>query len=151
MAVLLIFLFVVDQAWAPDLPGPLVVQPNGGASGGPVLMLRNGDIQQPRNIQLGYCDQSGCDPNGDVGAGGDGAPGHGPRGRLSIQYDVGLDTMIWDGQKGPLLYLSKKRSVLFSDHKPMIKLEHGQIYLYVVPRIIGHLRSREVRHALGGP
>lgn len=105
-------------------------------------MLRNGDFQQARNIQLGYCDDQGCDANGDIGAGGDGQPGHGPRGRLSIQYDVGLDTVIWDGYKEPLIVASKEQTVLYSDGKPMIKLEHGRIYflgriyLYQKPRIL---------------
>lgn len=148
-AALAAYLLTADAAWAPDLPPvpittnctePLsliaCVTPTGGASGGPVLHLRNGDIQHARNVQLGYCDDKGCDPNGDLGAGGDGAPGRGPRGRLSIQYDVGLDTIVWDGEKGPLLYLSKRRSVLYSDHRPMIKLQGGRIYLYKKPVIV---------------
>lgn len=90
---------------------PWIVQSTGGAAGGPVAMLRNGDIQQVRNIQFGFCDDQGCDPNGDIGAGGDGQPGHGPRGRLSANFDVGQDMIIYDGHKHPLVRFGPGRRI----------------------------------------
>jgi hypothetical protein len=126
------------------LPAPLQVTPAGGASGGPRLMLRNGDIQQVRNVQLGYCDDRGCDPNGDLGAGGDGTPGRGPRGALSLNYDVGKVVQLYDGQKGILVNSDTRgtvvyRSLVVKDQPHghvVMRVKGDQIVFYRRPKVV---------------
>jgi hypothetical protein len=73
------------------VPGTsLGIVPQGGASGGDALYLNSGDIIGPRNLQ-------GGGPGGapfDIGAGSTQDPSS-----LSLQYDIGRDTLIWDGHK----------------------------------------------------
>jgi hypothetical protein len=64
--------------------------PNGGAAGGPALMLPHGDILNVRNIQGGIVE----DPNLDIGAGSTAHPGD-----IALNFDVGRCVRIFDGRK----------------------------------------------------
>lgn len=66
------------------------IVPHGGASGGDALYLNSGDIIGPRNIQCGGPGRTPCD----IGAGSTQDPSN-----LALNYDVGHDTLIYDGHK----------------------------------------------------
>jgi hypothetical protein len=68
----------------------LAIVPRGGAGGGDALYLNGGDIIGPRNLQ-------GGGPGGqpfDIAAGSTEDPGN-----LSLNWDVGRSTLIYDGHK----------------------------------------------------
>lgn len=70
------------------------VQP-GGLEGGARVILGSGtDIENVRNIQMGFGDS----PNGDISAGGDGTAKGGARGALVFNRDNGYGTFIGRGR-----------------------------------------------------
>lgn len=75
---------------AGDDYAPMTVQARGGVEGGDALILPRGDILNVRNIQGGMIG----DTNLDIGAGSTEHPGN-----LSLNYDVGRRTLIYDGRK----------------------------------------------------
>jgi hypothetical protein len=87
LAVLTVVLLLAVPATAQD------IIPNGGAAGGPALMLPHGDIlnvRNIRNIQGGIVE----DPNLDIGAGSTAHPGD-----IALNFDVGRCVRIFDGRK----------------------------------------------------
>jgi hypothetical protein len=84
LAVLTVVLLLAVPATAQD------IIPNGGAAGGPALMLPHGDILNVRNIQGGIVE----DPNLDIGAGSTEHPGD-----IALNFDVGRCVRIFDGRK----------------------------------------------------
>lgn len=65
----------------------------------PCLQLYKADVINVRNFQGGTADN----PNLDISAGGGGEDAEHPRGHVSVQWDNGSDTVIFDGAKNALL------------------------------------------------
>jgi len=86
---LLALLLVAAPAAADDLSG-YRFEAGAGASGGTALFLPNGDLLNVRNVQGGM----ESDPNLDIGAGSAGHPGD-----VSLNWDVGRCTKVWNGRK----------------------------------------------------
>lgn len=68
----------------------LGIVPGGGADGGDALYLNSGDFIGPRNIQCGGPGGAPCD----IGAGSTEDPSN-----LALNFDIGRDTLIFDGHK----------------------------------------------------
>jgi hypothetical protein len=81
---------VLVAALVAPFAGAQTIEPNGGAAGGDALYLPRGDIIGVRNIQGGVAG----DLNLDLGAGSTATPGN-----VAVNYDVGRDTLIYDGRK----------------------------------------------------
>ena len=115
-------LAVAAFAWpaTADTPAPALVYQAAGVHGGPVLYLNGPCRGAPDQICAGEIDGlhdvSGGDlhsPNLDIGAGGDGQPGHGPRGTLSLNWDIGREVVISDGHGRPLARFGPGRRITF--------------------------------------
>lgn len=91
-------------------PGAATFVRGGGVEGGDALVIPSGDILNVRNVQGGTI----TDPNLDLGAG---SATH--RGTLSLNYDVGRCTVIYDGHKHPLARFCPGRIVFYV--KPRVR------------------------------
>jgi len=80
--------------FSPDRVDAQQILPGGGAAGGDALMVPNGDIIGVRNIQGGTLADPPESLNLDIGAGSTEHPGD-----LVLNFDVGRDTLIYDGHK----------------------------------------------------
>jgi hypothetical protein len=91
-AVAVVLTFPTTSGIAQDVANLIV--PHGGAAGGDALVIPNGDLQGVRNIQGGSLANPPESLNLDIGAGSTQDPGN-----LVLNYDVGRDTLIYDGRK----------------------------------------------------
>lgn len=81
---------VIVGLLAVAIVAPAQTIPGGGAAGGDALYLNRGDLIGVRNIQGGVVG----DTNLDIGAGSTAEPGD-----IALNFDIGRDTLIYDGHK----------------------------------------------------
>lgn len=112
--------------------GRLLARLEEGAAAGPYVTLRlyRGDIINVRNIQGGV----EGDLNLDISAGGEGDLA----GALSLQYDNGSDTVIYDGKGHPLLRAYGARHTNRALHSDVKHYLHAGAW---VPKVGGGWRQ----------
>jgi hypothetical protein len=90
-------------AAAADATGWTIV-PGGGAAHGDAAYCNNCDVIGVRNVQGG----NAREPNLDIGAGTTAKPGD-----LSLNYDIGRCTQVWNGHKQPIATMCPDRVVFY--------------------------------------
>jgi hypothetical protein len=88
---------------AADATGWTIV-PGGGAAHGDAAYCNNCDVIGVRNLQGG----NALEPNLDIGAGTTAQPGD-----LSLNYDIGRCTQVWNGHKQPIAIMCPNRVVFY--------------------------------------
>jgi hypothetical protein len=88
---------------AADATGWSIV-PGGGAAHGDAAYCNNCDVIGVRNLQGG----NALEPNLDIGAGTTAQPGD-----LSLNYDIGRCTQVWNGHKQPIATMCPNRVVFY--------------------------------------
>jgi hypothetical protein len=90
-------------AAAADATGWTIVS-GGGAAHGDAAYCNNCDVIGVRNLQGG----NASEPNLDIGAGTTAKPGD-----LSLNYDIGRCTQVWNGHKQPIATMCPDRVVFY--------------------------------------
>lgn len=98
------------------VPGTaLSIVPRGGAAGGDAVYCNGCDVIGPRNVEGGGPDGT----NFDIGAGSTQNPGD-----LVLNYDVGRNTLIYDGHKHLVARFGPSGIVLY--RRPTCRCRHAQ-------------------------